>query len=255
MAGYPLKEQVYYKWWRFMGRETLWKKWYKVFEMFQLGAKRVDVTVPEQIIANVEFDMEFSDAVGDDGALLDGAVTVKIVSDNEDEGTSGVVFDNDVTFSDGAATQAITLEETGKQTLTLELDGIRYDKKIDVTVREEAAEVTLTGPETVESDNEPKKAIYTATLDQELAGIPVTFTTAFEADDIDAVNKGDVSDFVGAGIEVETTSKGRASITVTFSDDVDKESTITAAISDSDDGVSSSDTSELTITVDTSADE
>jgi len=114
---------------------------------------------------------------------------------------------------------------------------------------------SLEGPTTVESNNEPVEATYTAVLDRRLGGIPVTFTTDFLEADIDDVNKGDVSDLVGDGIEVETTDNGRASIKITFSNGVDKEEDITASIDADDEGVKESDTKSISVTVDTTEDE
>ena len=112
----------------------------------------------------------------------------------------------------------------------------------------------LEGPTTVESDNEPKEATYTAVLDRRLGGIPVTFTADFDEADIDDVNKGDVGDLVNDGIEVETTVNGRASIKITFAAGVNKEEDITASIDDSDEGVKNSDTKSVSVNVDTTED-
>lgn len=110
-------------------------------------------------------------------------------------------------------------------------------------------------PSPIESDDEPVQAVITAELDEEIAGIPVTFTTAFLEADFDDVLEGDVEDFAGAGLAVMTDEEGKAILTVVFTNGVDKETVdITAAIDDSDRFVGTTDTETIAVTVDTTPD-
>jgi len=128
------------------------------------------------------------------------------------------------------------------------------DKTVEFTmVPIEANEVTLTGSESVKTDNVPKEETYEIELDEELVGVPVVITTTFLEADIDAVDAGDVTDLVGEGIEVLTDAEGKASIAITFSDAVDKTANVVATISDTELHVATGgDTSTLAVVVDTS---
>lgn len=129
------------------------------------------------------------------------------------------------------------------------------DVSVDVDTRLISAESvdSLTGEQSIRSDSDPVQEEYTAQIDIEMANVPVLFTSTFLEGDIDAVSAGTVEDLVGAGVEVLTDATGKAKLSITFSDDVDKQETLVAAIDDSAERVRSSDDDTLAITVDTEA--
>ncbi len=127
-------------------------------------------------------------------------------------------------------------------------------KLIEAGPENEADTVTLAGEQTINSDNEPVTETYTATLDEAIAGVPITLSTSFLEADIDAVNIGSVEDFVGDGIEVLTDGDGEVEFTVTFASDVNKTENLEAEIDDTDPFVATGgDTNTLEIVVDTTA--
>ena len=123
-----------------------------------------------------------------------------------------------------------------------------------VTSANAISTLTIDPVSPIESDNEPVEAVLTAELDEALAGIPITFTTDFVAGDFESAEE--IDDFVGAGYVIDSDVEGKASLTVVFSNDVDKGPIdINADISDTDKFVETSDTETIAVTVDTSADD
>ena len=168
------------------------------------------------------------------------------------------------TGEDGTASIDITFESdvdtAGDLTASISDEHERVTENTDDTItittdtRLVAAEgVTLTGEQSIRSDSDPVQEEYTAQIDIEMANVPVLFTSTFLEGDIDAVSAGTVEDLVGAGVEVLTDATGKAKLSITFSDDVDKQETLVAAIDDSAERVRSSDDDTLAITVDTEA--
>jgi len=165
-----------------------------------------------------------------------------------------------VTFAAGVAQKSENITATiSDDDDFVAAGGASDDFSVSVNTAEKVADtVVLTGEEAVRADSETKSELYiAATVDVPWPGIPVLFTTAFTTDHIEAVfadgEQQDVSDLVGAGLTVETDSVGHAEIFVTFKADVDEEATITAAIDDDHELVSSSDDSVLTVNVNTEA--
>ena len=112
----------------------------------------------------------------------------------------------------------------------------------------------LAGEERVISDNEPAVSTYTATINVPSSGIPVYFSLqGFDAEDIDDVSVGEISDLVDLmdpGVTVYTDGN-EAEVIITFAAGVEKGGAVVAAISASDEGVSSDDTEVLEIFVGT----
>jgi len=122
----------------------------------------------------------------------------------------------------------------------------------ETTDIEEANMISLSGEDEVSSNNEPVTETYTAQLDVETYGVPVVFQTSFSETDIDDIGEGSVEDFCSEeGVTVTTDSNGIASLSVTFSDGLDKEEDIVASIDDSHYLVDSSDADNISVRVTT----
>ncbi len=145
----------------------------------------------------------------------------------------------------GVGDIAVTLEATitnGTASVT---------KLFYITVKGQGAgNISLSGEARITADHSPAAGSYTATLDEELAGVTVTFTlSGFAAADIAGLSTGTAADLVGAGLTVQTGSGGDAVLTITFAAGVDKSGILAAAIDASDPMADYSDSDSLAITV------
>ena len=124
--------------------------------------------------------------------------------------------------------------------VTVDIDDPDVTFALDWTaVEPEAAAVTLSGETEVTSYQEDVTETYTAELDIELAGVPVTLNV----DNEEAV---EIAESV-----VETDAAGAAEFEVTFLAEQDAEIALTASIDEADEGVGESASYSLAVVVDT----
>jgi len=124
--------------------------------------------------------------------------------------------------------------------VTVDIDDPDVTFALDWTaVEPEAAAVTLSGETEITSYQADVTETYTAELDIELAGVPVTLS----ADNEEAV---EIAESV-----VETDATGAAEFEVTFLAEQDTEIELTASIDEADEGVGESASDTLTVVVDT----
>lgn len=113
--------------------------------------------------------------------------------------------------------------------------------------------ITLTGDESVTANNESASGTYTATLDEELEGVPVTFTVGnLLVSHIVSISEGEIED-AATGIIVSTNESGVAELVITFDADVDASDDIVASINNEHELVETSASDSITVTVDTTS--
>lgn len=81
------------------------------------------------------FSLGITGAKDSNGANLSGNLNVKVTSNNNSEGTSGVIYNQALGFTDGIATIPIELKKAGLQTLTIEITGVKALITTIVTVQ------------------------------------------------------------------------------------------------------------------------
>jgi len=114
----------------------------------------------------VPFTLDLSFVVDTELAYLTGLVDVVVTSNDTDEGTAGVVFDDDVTFGLlGTASVEITLDKPfTSQTLTIEINSAATTVTIDVDVLATPSTMTIAGSASV-VENTPFDLTITDAVD------------------------------------------------------------------------------------------
>ncbi|MTV49620.1 hypothetical protein GJ688_11595, partial [Heliobacillus mobilis] len=165
-------------------------------------------TTPTQ---NQAFTLNITGAKGTDGQALVGAVDVQVTSSNTAEGTTGVIFNDAITFTAGAATIPVILAQTGSQTLTVKIAGVTAAKTANVTV---AASSFSAATDSTTANDVPTLGLVGTTA---TSGTPSVATAAVNSGtgkiDITSVSAGT------ATITVEDASNHQATIAVTVGPD------------------------------------
>ena len=90
---------------------------------------------------NVDFQMQLTGAKTNTGANLTGTKNVTVSSSSE-----GIVYNNSVTFTAGAANLTLALGNLGAHTLTVSVEGVDTNETLGLTVSADNSGFTLTNP-------------------------------------------------------------------------------------------------------------
>ncbi len=124
--------------------------------------------------------------------------------------------------------------------------------EVDVDTMAKVVEISLTGDELLEADNQTIKGTYTASTDIALSGVNVLFTLeGFDETDIIYLSNGDIDDLLNNGINIETDSSGEAELEIEFPEGIAETGIISVSISEEDPLVNSNDTATKEININT----